>query len=141
VAKHRASEFESAKGIYDRRLRRTDPCRMLFSAIEESRSWELVADLSPGGRFDASRVGRARRVLHAFSARGWILAYRTADDLSMERPVPTAELLALLVDDDSWIFDRSADPSLWIGATEEGEAALWAHWHRRPLHAVGFQFG
>ena len=112
---------------------------MLFAAAEESRSWELVADVSGRGVFDPGEVNRAHELLLRFVARGWIEAYRASTTNPAGGTLSDKELTGVLADAAAWRYGQGADPDLWIRTTEAGDRVLFEHWRRRPLHTVGFQ--
>lgn len=134
----RAADFEVLRGTYERRPRRQDACRILYSATEDwTALWELVVDVST---YSDRNIPRARRIVLRFLDRGWLTFVRERLEPFERDDVADDQARTELADDEVWNWDGPRNPAgeLMAVATDKGEAILGAHLVKRPIHRVGF---
>jgi hypothetical protein len=141
---------EFLPGVYERRPRRRDACRLLNAASEgetplSSMSWEV------SGGSARPDVYHGRRLLLTFLRRGWIEFIREWPEPSLvpgvrgtigQRPITAAEAATALTNDSEW---EGGGPwpeggAVAVSATEAGEAMLAKHLLRRRQHLVGWNY-
>lgn len=133
--------FETLPGVYERRLRRTDVCRVLFAGTEAPTAiWEAWYEL-PSQRTPASRE-RARRLLQRLVACGWLEIRRESLVAGTMEYADVPDIGSALGDPAEWEWEwerRDGRPWLAFEATDLGATTLDNHLRHRPNHLVGFQ--
>ncbi|MFN8631721.1 MAG: hypothetical protein U0838_15805 [Chloroflexota bacterium] len=133
LSRTQRGQTEHLAGIYARRERRTDACRVLFCGIEDDAPlWDIPGEVGvPGGL----PIERARKIVRRLLNYGFVTIERGPWTAGRNGgPLELEAALAAIARRETWV---PSDDAHWIVATAGGRTAYGRHVARRPHHNVG----